>query len=511
MKIINNYWRWPITVISILLIHVKCYSQFPKYDNIWLMPDYTRNIMVMSFHKRVDSLNVKLDSVKKYLYFGKTGAMISDKDGILKAYSNGCFINHAGYNIMENGDDINSGVNRHETCDADFYAAGEQGALFIPNPIDSLQYYMIHASTVIQYSPLKAWVDALRYSLIDMRYNNGLGKVIEKNKIIINDSTTLADIGAVKHSNNHDWWIVVKKYFVGSDDKFLLTDNGIKFINNQQIGDTSNRYEDGGGVVHIFSPNDGSKMVRYHPYDDGFYLYDFDRSSGFLSNFERIPVTDSLLKDGGACFSPSGRFLYIGTYWDLYQYDLKAVDVKSSEVHIAHYDGYRSLGIFRTMIGKMQWGPDCKIYVNCRNSMDALHVIHKPDEKGIACDFRQHDLKLPQTHSGTLPYFPNYRLGIAPVCDPELTVSIYQVPNMPEIIVYPNPAKDNIKLSFHESLIYRANLRIMNTAGQVIESTNIPSGSYEYLMNTTSWVGGIYFYTISFWDGTLATGKFVIE
>lgn len=510
MKIVINYWRWPILAISILLLNVKCYSQFPKYDNIWLMPDYTENIMVMSFNKPVDSQNIKVSPVKKFVRF-VTGAMISDINGELKTYSNGCFINNSNYEVMENGDDINSGIDRNSTCDADYYPAGEQSAVYIPNPLDSLSYYIIHASTVTQFSPLKYWVDALRYSIIGMRFNNGLGKVIEKNKVIINDSTTLADIGAVKHSNNHDWWIVVKKYFVGSYDKFLLTDNGINFINNQQIGDTSNRYEDGGGVVHIFSPNDGSKMVRYHPYDDGFYLYDFDRNTGYLSNFQRIPVIDSLLSDGGACFSPSGRFLYVGTYWDLYQYDLNASDIKRSEMHIAHYDGYRTKGKFPAMIGKMQWGPDCKIYVNCHSSMDALHVIHRPDEKGMACDFRQHDLKLPQTHLGSLPYFPNYRLGVAPVCDPELTVSIYEVPNMPEIIVYPNPAKDKITLSFHESLIYRANLRIMNTAGQVIESTNIPSGSYEYSMNTTCWVSGIYFYTISLWDGYLATGKFVIE
>ncbi len=510
MKIVINYWRWPILAISILIIHVKCYSQFPKYDNIWLMPDYTRNIMVMSFNKPVDSLNIRVDSVKKFgLLF--TGASICDRNGNLKSYSNGCFISNSKYDIMENGEGINPGNTGQQTCAADFYAAGEQGALFIPDPSDSLKYYLIHASLVLQNSPLKVWVDALRFSIIDMRFNNGLGKVIEKNTVIINDSTTLADISAVKHTNNHDWWIIVKKYFVGSYDKFLLTDNGINFINNQQIGDTSNRYEDGGGVVHIFSPNDGSKMVRYHPYDDGFYLYDFDRNSGLLSNFKRIPVTDSLVLDGGACFSPSGRFLYVGTYWDLYQYDLEAHDIKASEVHIAHYDGYRSLGIFRTMIGKMQWGPDCKIYINCRNSMDALHVIHKPDEKGIACDFRQHDLTLPQTHSGTLPNFPNYRLGLAPVCDPELTVSIYEVPIMPEILVYPNPAKDNITLSFHETLIYRANLRIINVSGQVIESTSIPSGSYEYLIHTTRWNSGIYFYSISFWDGKIATGKFVIE
>jgi hypothetical protein len=36
-----------------------------RYDYTWLMSDYTRNIMVMTFHKPVDSNNVRIDSVKK--------------------------------------------------------------------------------------------------------------------------------------------------------------------------------------------------------------------------------------------------------------------------------------------------------------------------------------------------------------------------------------------------------------------------------------------------------------
>ncbi|MBK7693384.1 MAG: hypothetical protein IPI30_03385 [Saprospiraceae bacterium] len=36
--------------------------------------------------------------------------------------------------------------------------------------------------------------------------------------------------------------------------------------------------------------------------DDGFFLFDFDRTTGQLSNYRRIPVTDSLVLDGGACF-----------------------------------------------------------------------------------------------------------------------------------------------------------------------------------------------------------------
>ncbi|MBK9961971.1 MAG: hypothetical protein IPP06_11770 [Saprospiraceae bacterium] len=154
----------------------------------------------------------------------------------------------------------------------------------------------------------------------------------------------------VKHSNNQDWWIVIKKFIRGSYDKFLLSNGNFQLVNQQEIGDTTNHYQKW-RYAYFFT--DGSRLIRYHPYDDGFFLFDFDRTTGQLSNYRRIPVTDSLVLDGGACFSPSGRFLYVGTYWDLYQYDLESTDIKGSEVHIAHYDGYKTKGILRAMIGRM--------------------------------------------------------------------------------------------------------------------------------------------------------------
>jgi hypothetical protein len=60
--------------------------------------------------------------------------------------------------------------------------------------------------------------------------------------LMINDSTTLADIALVKHSNNQDWWIVVKKFIRGSYDKFLLSNGNFQLVNQQEIGDTTNHY-----------------------------------------------------------------------------------------------------------------------------------------------------------------------------------------------------------------------------------------------------------------------------
>ena len=40
-----------------------------------------------------------------------------------------------------------------------------------------------------------------------------------------------------------------------------------------------------------------------------------------------------------------------------------------------------------------------------------LHVIHYPDEPGLACEVEQYGVSLPYYHLRSMPNFPNYRLG----------------------------------------------------------------------------------------------------
>ncbi len=246
----------------------------------------------------------------------------------------------------------------------------------------------------------------------------------------------------------------------------------------------------------------------YSPYLDGIFLFDFDRSTGLLNNFNKIPVIDSMVLDGGACFSPSGRFLYVGTYWDLYQYDLEAADIKASEVHIAHWDGFRHKGVFPAMIGRMQLGPNCKIYVTCRNSMGALHVIHNPDKKGTACNFKMHDLPLPQSNTGALPHFPNYRLGVAPVCDPDLAVSVYEIPIHRYVSVYPNPASDEVTLDAGDQGIKY--LQIFDLMGRLVYHQNF-NGNPSVNLSLETFCHGTYIVVCTLMDGTMLRSKLMVK
>jgi len=124
-------------------------------------------------------------------------------------------------------------------------------------------------------------------------------------------------------------------------------------------------------------------------------LYDFDNSSGKLSNAmefnnsnEPAAVNDY---DGayGVEFSPTGRFLYV-SHWDnrrsndqIIQFDLMAGSKSFTDINASGYEVAAQGG---NDFGALQLGPDGKIYIAMSNR-NRLGVINKPNCKGGSCSY----------------------------------------------------------------------------------------------------------------------------
>ncbi|MEO6760331.1 MAG: PKD domain-containing protein, partial [Saprospiraceae bacterium] len=82
-------------------------------------------------------------------------------------------------------------------------------------------------------------------------------------------------------------------------------------------------------------------------------------------------------------------------------------------------DGFLADYNLPTTLYSMTAGPDQRIYLLANNGTRYMHVIHKPDEPGLACDFRQHDVQMPAISVFFLPNMPYYRLYNEPgsACD----------------------------------------------------------------------------------------------
>ncbi|MEZ4906380.1 MAG: T9SS type A sorting domain-containing protein [Saprospiraceae bacterium] len=379
---------------------------------------------------------------------------VCDREGNLLMYSNGCAIADRTHNIMENGDSINYGESWEDFC-TDLFSFGypvSQNSLILPDPGNEEEgrngYYLFHKRTEYLHNPLRTWCPGLAFSYVDMNANGGKGKVTEKNKLIFGTSDPgLAQgyLTACKHANGRDWWIFQIKQDTNIFFKILLTADTVKVVDSLNMTGKFDHNNNRGQAV--FTP-DGSKWIAFNSHEK-VIIYDFDRESGELSNLIRINPQDSG-KFVGVAVSPNSRFAYLSAKYDLYQIDLWADDIQSSLVHIDHIDYFQATPGFVSDFSLAQLGPDCKIYIVPGGTNSDLHVINKPNEKGKACDFKQHSFHLPNLNfNGSLPNFPHFRIDESEVCDSTLT-SIFgeYVWYRRDMTVWPNPSSGifNIEL-----------------------------------------------------------------
>ena len=132
-------------------------------------------------------------------------------------FTDGYIVNR-NHGIMENGDSLYGNL---------WY----QEMVIVPDPGNTERFYVFCAGVA---SP----VTGLYYSIVDLSYNNGLGKVVQKNVQIRND--TICDgITAVKHGNGRDWWVVVRSWKnVPTNDitAYLVNPSGVTSNQTQYIG-----------------------------------------------------------------------------------------------------------------------------------------------------------------------------------------------------------------------------------------------------------------------------------
>lgn len=329
-------------------------------------------------------------------------ASISDKDGNLVAFTDGCRIANRNKELMLNGDSLNPGKVYNVYCNLPYFYPIIQPCIFLPKPGSDSLYYLFHLRSDDKYrNPMN-----LLYSEIDASGDNGNGAVISKNKAVFSDSILLGQfVTATRHANGRDWWVVVTRRFHSEIHVTLVTPDTVQYMGMQDVGFTE---VDSGYCCNQtrFTP-DGSKFFRNHP--GGMLILNFDRCSGTFSNPVYWDYHTMPSGSGGVAISYDNRFLYLSTGGQIQQFDLFAPDVLASREIVAEYDGFMSPE--ETYFFHSALGPDGKIYILTTTNNDILHVIHSPTKKGLACKVEQHGIKLPARGSDFEPNFPNYRLG----------------------------------------------------------------------------------------------------
>ena len=425
--------------------------------------------------------------------FTQCNASISGVQGNLLFYTNGVYVANANNDTMSNGGDLNP--SSYTTSFSSIGLQIAQGDVIIPDPGDSSQYYLFHQTayylaSIGDYKSLE-----LYYSIIDMDLDGGLGEVVQKNVIIINDTLNIGCLTACKHANGRDWWIICHKGVGSGIYTLLVTPGGISgpYLQNagSYIGPNDWTWQS------CFSP-DGKKYASFIS-TDTLDVFDFDRCSGILSNALSICINDSQYIRGVA-FSPNSRYLYASSMYFLYQLDMFAPDIPLSRTTVAVYDGfYDSIPVLETAFYLAQLAYDSKIYLNSGNGTHYLHVINSPDKPGMLCNVTQHSLILPTYNRYSIPNYPNYFLGAlgGSVCD-SLPTFIHNKPN-PDIFLklFPNPVSNSFVIHYLLPPNNSGMVEIFNSLGEKIYDQTLPAGSTLQKIDEVDLSKGIYFLQIT--------------
>lgn len=458
----------------------------------------------------IDSLNgtqlnflntpVEVLPIQRNYSFDITNTSISNDDGNLLFYSDGCRIFDHNHEIMTNGDSIVSGYLYYEYCGDTFGAPLSQGAIILPQPDHPDRYYYFNLNLEDAYPWGSGFLGVaptqLQYSIIQYDENTGNGAVLEKHIPAVEDTLIRCCITAVRHGNGRDWWIVAPESHTPCYYLKLLTPEGI----------TQTKYECSGsgwsdGDLQnqvVFSP-DGSKYARTAS-QDGLVVYDFDRCNGSFSNPVKITFPNDTFYYAGVAISPNSRFLYAMNRNKVYQFDLQATDIPSSKVLIAVRDSFADPFPSRFYLSML--APDNKIYIAGSGNFNYLHIINYPDSAGTACGLIQHELPLPSISLGEMPNFPFFRLYDLPgsLCD---TLGIDGPPPLATAPVvyrsfkaFPNPFTATLHLLLPPAVASKScRICISDTAGKAL-ITQYTKGKEEVIISTERLPDGMYFVTV---------------
>jgi gliding motility-associated-like protein len=298
-------------------------------------------------------------------------ASISDPSGNLLFYTDGVTLYTKENTVMQGGTGLNG--------DSD----SSQSALIVPDPRANNIYYVFTVSPS----------SGLSYSIVDLSFNNGLGRVTNVNVPL---STPVANkVSGVKNDQG-DFWVVAHEL---NSDRFLSYKIGTNGFSATPVFSTSGSVHTNGQGYMKFS-KDGTKLAVALTEQNRVELFDFNTNTGKLTLADTITNFTSPF---GLEFSDDNNKLYVSTNGDghLYQYDLtkaSSEELENSRVTLSSDPSasYEAL----------QLGPDGKIYVALQGSGGGfLGVINNPSEDSTNADYQHKSINLGTSSNTGLPNF----------------------------------------------------------------------------------------------------------
>ncbi|WP_341215594.1 T9SS type B sorting domain-containing protein [uncultured Wocania sp.] len=348
--------------------------------------------------------NNTVSSVNDGQLFTNEGcASISDSSGNLLFYTDGTRVWNKNHATMMNGLGLFGD------------SSSTQSAIIVPKPDNENIYYIFTVDNNLDGNNY-----GLNYSEVDISQDGGLGAVTTKNTNLLQRSSEKIT-AVLKDCITKSIWVLTfapENGSVGSYNTFYAFEVNNLGVNNTPVASPFIlNINDARGYLKL-SP-DGKKIANAN-LSDGLYLYDFDETTGVVSNQIELFIGGQNGNSYGVEFSPDSQLLYVhasNNFFDienpsnnndpsnhtssLLQYNLLATDIQSSVIVIDDRQLYR---------GGLQLGPNGKIYralsATYSNGYPHLGVINNPNQIGVGCNYQHSAISIsPNNSSQGLPPF----------------------------------------------------------------------------------------------------------
>jgi len=420
---------------------------------------------------------------------------ICDSTGQLLFYTNSETVWNRNNVAMPNGNLVASGSTLSQV-------------IIIPKPLSVSQYYIV--TTQIQASGSLS----LRYHVIDMTLNGGMGGVSSSNNVLTTTIVT-EQVAATHHRNDTDIWLMAHEYGTNNFLAYQITPSGISTtpvissVGPAHVACTSN-FNARGEIK--FSP-DGTKIV-FNGNGTGtiiasniLTLFDFDDSTGVVSNPLDLPFSRG---EFGLSFSDDNSKLY-GTTWKafnfspsdynyIYQFDLSSgnpATIIASKVILDSVSSAASLPY-----GSCKLAPDGKIYVAIHGS-HYLGVIHSPDLAGASCNYMANGFYLGPSY--TCDYGLNNYIEYRNYC--RITDVTADHGNQKPVSIFPDPFSDYATVEITTSA--DAVMMIYNVLGAEVWRYHV--SDHRARLDRKHLGSGLFFYRILEEGNDTVTGRFIVE
>lgn len=415
----KNY-NQPILFISILLLFFISREGFTQSsNNCNYKPPQQASNWVFGDNTRLDFIDSQSPTQIPGSYFGSGTeeapmgvSAISDENGNLLLYSNGMNIWDGASNFVATG--LNG------------YNGASMTSLIVPNPGNSNQYYVFTVDLFVE----DVFTNGINYTIVEY-VNNSYWTIVAKNLPFLSENSQ--KICAIQHENEKDFWIIThglgpnkgENFYVNLFSDSLNLSPQVYKVGRMQTYDPTNfnSYNNGGG--YLKASQDGTKLAQAVFHDGYVEVFDFNRSTGEISNAQSSQI-GTYIGPFGIEFSPDASKLYVTTAPlndltnFLYQIDLDQPDPLDNPFEI---DRLEMIGTEKILFGSLQLATDGKIYINkylkSIYPYPGLGVIYNPNRAQYECNYNTIDgdtdmelvLEYGNSFAG-LPAFPSSFLDI---------------------------------------------------------------------------------------------------